>query len=492
MKKQFLLIIILSLTFAGKSYAPTYSCNYQELNAPSTRQTRSYSVPAGWAKDNIGDCIRDSNDAGWASKDRAVWIETDDGKVFGGEIIDGGNRRGKGFTFDCWLIPNNECQILQEALKEIPARDYPPESILSATYGYGFMKKNVLGTIRQNIGKRIQAGGPLFGSDPLPSTVKVVTIIYQDEKGKKHTLTYKDGRTIPLTSPEELIAKSAPLDEAARLHNAQQPLPTYRFNKAGFTFEATPHEMKFLNAGSPPALIGSEEFDERRDTYSADIFTDAAQRGFDELISMLRQSNFDINAKDPQDQQTALMKTAIKGDAKAVKLLLKAGANPRLKDALEKTAEDLASKSDVKNIFEQYKKVKIAASRQAAEKIISGKGTLMAQQPASETIKEFLIGTTQPQTLTKAVIPEDSIVRATYGAGDRTIDVTDRIRSALGKILRVANDYFQSDPAPGTVKELVIVYRDHSGNEKTATFREGRTISLASLEALDEQSAPVR
>lgn len=75
------------------------------------------------------------------------------------------------------------------------------------------------------------------------------------------------------------------------------------------------------------------------------------------------------------------------------------------------------------------------------------------------------------------------ITKATYGAGDQTNDVTSVVKKKSGPLPIVIlsspsyNSAFGGDPAPGTVKQLVIEY-EIDGNAATATFAENSPIIL--------------
>ncbi|WP_157523221.1 hypothetical protein [Mitsuaria sp. 7] len=74
-----------------------------------------------------------------------------------------------------------------------------------------------------------------------------------------------------------------------------------------------------------------------------------------------------------------------------------------------------------------------------------------------------------------------NIVRAFYGNGVRTVDVTDRIRNASrGGVLdiRVDNDLAGRDPAYGEQKTLRVTYTVGRGREQTREAREGDRIRL--------------
>ncbi len=76
------------------------------------------------------------------------------------------------------------------------------------------------------------------------------------------------------------------------------------------------------------------------------------------------------------------------------------------------------------------------------------------------------------------------IVRATYGADDEQVDVTQRLRKQVGNlpIIRLANPNYNSnfggDPAPGKPKKLTIEYRI-DGQAGNAVFNENDPIVLA-------------
>lgn len=70
------------------------------------------------------------------------------------------------------------------------------------------------------------------------------------------------------------------------------------------------------------------------------------------------------------------------------------------------------------------------------------------------------------------------ILYATYGAGGRDVDVTDRLRELARRDvqLRLTNDLFGVDPYPGQTKILRIVTRDRTGQQRTFDYREYQTV----------------
>ena len=93
---------------------------------------------------------------------------------------------------------------------------------------------------------------------------------------------------------------------------------------------------------------------------------------------------------------------------------------------------------------------------------------------------ELLVKLLQEGKLQSAEI---EILRATYGAGDTTKDVTNIIKKNVGKlpIVKLAsssyNSSFGGDPAPGVVKQLVVEYKIN-GTKGTASFNENSPIVL--------------
>ena len=74
-----------------------------------------------------------------------------------------------------------------------------------------------------------------------------------------------------------------------------------------------------------------------------------------------------------------------------------------------------------------------------------------------------------------------NIVRATYGSGGRTVDVTDRLRNiSRGGVLdiRVDNDLASRDPAVGERKTLRVTFTLGRGREQTREAREGDRLRL--------------
>ena len=75
------------------------------------------------------------------------------------------------------------------------------------------------------------------------------------------------------------------------------------------------------------------------------------------------------------------------------------------------------------------------------------------------------------------------IVRANYGAGDKTADLTEKIRAAaVGGVLnvRAENSLADKDPAPNIKKTLVVDYL-LNGVRGTTTTPEGETLSAFGL-----------
>ena len=73
-----------------------------------------------------------------------------------------------------------------------------------------------------------------------------------------------------------------------------------------------------------------------------------------------------------------------------------------------------------------------------------------------------------------------TIIRATYGAGNRNRDVTDRLRSLIreGRLTITANnDAFGGDPAPGARKVLMVTYSTSRGQQQTQVV-EGSQLNI--------------
>ena len=74
-----------------------------------------------------------------------------------------------------------------------------------------------------------------------------------------------------------------------------------------------------------------------------------------------------------------------------------------------------------------------------------------------------------------------NIVRATYGAGNRTQDVTGRLRSLVrdGRLqITVNNDSMGTDPAPGSRKTLSVSYSNGGNSQQQARVSEGGQLSI--------------
>ena len=70
------------------------------------------------------------------------------------------------------------------------------------------------------------------------------------------------------------------------------------------------------------------------------------------------------------------------------------------------------------------------------------------------------------------------IVKAEYGAGNRWVNVTQRLReiASSNNTFRMGNSTFGVDPAPGQVKTLRILAKDPRGSQRTFEYREGSTV----------------
>jgi hypothetical protein len=70
------------------------------------------------------------------------------------------------------------------------------------------------------------------------------------------------------------------------------------------------------------------------------------------------------------------------------------------------------------------------------------------------------------------------ILKAEYGAGNRWINVTQRLReiASSNNTFRMGNSTFGVDPAPGSVKTLRILAKDPRGSQRTFEYREGSTV----------------
>ncbi|MFN6994277.1 MAG: hypothetical protein ACK4PH_08745 [Aquincola tertiaricarbonis] len=76
---------------------------------------------------------------------------------------------------------------------------------------------------------------------------------------------------------------------------------------------------------------------------------------------------------------------------------------------------------------------------------------------------------------------ELQILSASYGAGSRQADVTQRLQSMVnGRFLElpVSNDVFGYDPAPETPKMLRVTYRDTEGRVRTVTASERQILRI--------------
>jgi len=80
-----------------------------------------------------------------------------------------------------------------------------------------------------------------------------------------------------------------------------------------------------------------------------------------------------------------------------------------------------------------------------------------------------------------SVGPGWQVMRADWGAGNRRVDVTDRVRALLSGngMVRVNNDNMGIDPAKGADKTLRISARDARGLVQEFTYKEGSNIDAS-------------
>ena len=174
--------------------------------------------------------------------------------------------------------------------------------------------------------------------------------------------------------------------------------------------------------------------------------------------------------------------------------------------AMIKTAFDTATRPEDKNlifdIFPRYPTLKMlqaafsyssdeAYREQSCNAAIAVGAKLQGRQPQAARIMDDVIKLTKnAETKTKAESTRDKlagvnegveIVKAVYGAGDKTADVTAKIRelSAGSTIIEIGNfNEVFGDVAPQVVKTLKITYKIKDGPEKTAEFAENVQVVL--------------
>ena len=168
--------------------------------------------------------------------------------------------------------------------------------------------------------------------------------------------------------------------------------------------------------------------------------------------------------------------------------------------AMIKTGFDTATRPDDKalifGIFARYPSVKMveaamsysadeAFREQACSAAVAAAAKLQGRQPQAAKIMEDVIKlTTNAETKAQAESIRDKlagvdegvvIVKAVYGAGERTADVTAKVRelSAGSTVVEIGNyNAVFGDAAPNIVKTLKITYRIKGGQEKTVEFAE--------------------
>lgn len=108
----------------------------------------------------------------------------------------------------------------------------------------------------------------------------------------------------------------------------------------------TPHQRRETSLELEKMLKLSES---KKKSISA--FHQAVKSGNTEAVKNILASGVDVNAKDPQLGNTALIYAALNGDIKMVELLLEKGANPNVQNQKGKTAFDAAKTSIIMNLL---------------------------------------------------------------------------------------------------------------------------------------------
>jgi hypothetical protein len=105
----------------------------------------------------------------------------------------------------------------------------------------------------------------------------------------------------------------------------------------------------------------------------------------------------------------------------------------------------------------------------------------------------FLPATASAQ-VQSAGAPAWQVVKADWGAGNRWMDVTVRLRQLLTGygFVKVNNANMGGDPAPGANKILRIAARDSRGRSQTLTYKEGSSIDASQFYSYGKQPYPGR
>ena len=195
-------------------------------------------------------------------------------------------------------------------------------------------------------------------------------------------------------------------------------------------------------------------------------------RGVSAYIRLARQFTF------PENQRIAMIKTAFE------------------------TAERTDQKALIFDIFARYPSVPMveaamscsadeAFREQACKAAVDTAAKLQGRQPRAVSVLDKVLELTknadtktQAESVRSRLAGVDEgieIVKAIYGVGDKTADVTGKVRqlSAGSSVFEIGsyNTAF-GDPSPQVVKTLKITYKVKGGPEKTAEFAENRPVTL--------------
>jgi len=99
---------------------------------------------------------------------------------------------------------------------------------------------------------------------------------------------------------------------------------------------------------------------------------------------------------------------------------------------------------------------------------------LTSIQPLKDQVKPISEGDTVEQ-----VVEPFEIIKAIYGAGDKTIDITTQLRNQIknNRLIMDVSNKIAGDPAPGAKKKLHIEYRVY-GRKQSVDYDEGVGFNL--------------
>ena len=396
--------------------------------------------------------------------------------------------------------------------------------ILRATYGDGNTVRDVTSTVAakvQNATLRVQAAPDMLGGDPIPGALKTLWIQY-NYRGQAGEISAQDGAWIilPTTGRQNLPN----IFQRNRGNNSQQQLtiisaqygadPKWvdvksmlesRIQNNALSVQAVSN-----NFGGDPIMGKAKTlrvtYSWQGQTYDVAIPENGTLNLPDSQMMGGVPNRPTNNRRGVQQQQSLLILTALYGAPAQPNSSDQAARRDRFNDvksrldsmiqnnALRVVVNNASLGADPAPANKKLLRVSYQWQGQTFQTSVDENGTLVipdaaavASQPATST---YPAASTTPAATTSnssggffggfSNVSGLRIVSATYGSGNRTMDVTNFLTSRIQNntlSLSVNNETMGTDPAVGADKVLQVTY-ELNGNRQQVSVNEGKTLRI--------------